>query len=908
MTPAQFQVRWQQHQYNEQQGYQRHFQDLCALVGYEPPHDAGRFTFEKQVNKLGGGHGRADVWLNGHFGWEYKGPGADLVAAYVQLAEYREALGNPPLLVVSDLDRVEIHTNWPNTTHQVHRFATADIGEPATLRLLQALFTDPELLNPKLIREAISQQAARQVADVFDAMTGRGVDPHEAAHFLMRVVFSLFAEDVRLLPPKLVTDLLRRRVDDPERLDRQLGNLFEVMSREGGGDYGVHEIEWFNGGLFDGRGTVPLTSGEIRHLAAAADLDWSKVEPSIFGNLLEGALSHDPARRQRLGAHYTSRQDIEEIIEPVLMQPLRRAWLTLQARCDSLVGEPSGQATLRQALDEFKHRLGQVRVLDPACGSGNFLYVALVNLLDLEDEVHQAGLRWGEQPGLLREVGPQQLFGLDTDPYAVELASVTVWIGYLQWRYEHSGIGSERPLLATLSDNIRQQDAVLCADDTEPEWPAAEVIVGNPPFLGGKRLRAGLGDAYVDRLFALWTGRVPREADLCCYWFEKARAAIAAGRARRAGLLATNSIRQGPQMRPVLQRLQETGGIFMAWSDRDWRQDGAAVRVAMVGFDDGSETTRTLNGQAVTGINPDLTSGVDVSQARRLRANAGIAFMGDTKGGAFDIPGDLARAMLAARNPDGRPNSDVVVPWFNGLDLTRRPRDIWIIDFGCTMGEHEAALYEQPFEYVREHVRPERLKNNRASYRERWWLHVEPRPAMRAALRGLPRYLLTCRVAKHRLFTWAEVSVLPDSATIAVACDDDHCSGVLQSRPHELWSLALASALEDRPRYTPTTCFETFPFPRPDGTQREAIAAAARRLDELRTGALANDPRLTLTALYNKRPAWLEHAHTALDTAVLAAYGWPADLPEHELLARLLALNLERAAAEAAQSTAPTAP
>jgi type II restriction/modification system DNA methylase subunit YeeA len=534
-------------------------------------------------------------------------------------------------------------------------------------------------------------------------------------------------------------------------------------------------------------------------------------------------------------------------------------------------------------------------VLDPACGSGNFLYVALRGLMALEHELIRAAARWRATVPAPR-VGPEQIYGLELDDYAAELASLTVWIGYLQFRYAHNRGRHETPILRRL-DTIRRMDAILAPDGSEPEWPEVDVIVGNPPFLGGKKLRAELGDAYVDRVFKLYQGRVPREADLCCYWFEKARAAIAAGRARRAGLLATNSIRQGPQMRPVLQRIADTGGIFMAWSDRPWVLDGAAVRISMVGFDDGTQTERTLDGQPVATINPDLTSGLDLSQAKRLTENLGIAFMGDTKGGAFDIPGTLARSWLKAPNPLNRCNADVLKPWYNGLDVTRRPRDMWIIDFGVDMPETEAALYELPFEYVTHQVKPERLKNNRAAYRERWWLHVEPRRGMRLAFAPLSRYIATPQVARHRVFAWLPVEVLPDHKLIVFARDDDYFFGVLHSRVHELWSLRTCSwqGAGNDPVYTPTTCFETFPFPEPDEAQREAIAKAAKALHETRQSALDANPKLTLTALYNQRPTWLANLHADLDAAVLAAYGWPADIGDEALLAGLLALNLARA-------------
>ena len=310
-------------------------------------------------------------------------------------------------------------------------------------------------------------------------------------------------------------------------------------------------------------------------------------------------------------------------------------------------------------------------------------------------------------------------------------------------------------------------------------------------------------------------------------------------------------------------------------------------------------------------INADLTSSADITSAARLPENAGLAFMGDTKGGAFDIPGDLARAGLALpANPNGRPNSDVVRPWVNGLDVTRRPRGMWIVDFGVDMPEHEAAFYEAPFEYVREHVKPERQASR--SKRQEWWIHERPRPEMRRALDGLTRFFVTPTVAKHRLFVWSDGTSTPDHQLIVFAREDDYFFGVLHSRAHEVWSLRMGTSLEDRPRYTPTTCFETFPLPWPPGREPagearvEAAAAAARALDEARRRWL--DPegatpeqlkKRTLTALYNERPAWLVHLHAALDRAVWAAYGWeddPAATDDEAILARLLALNGERAA------------
>ena len=477
-----------------------------------------------------------------------------------------------------------------------------------------------------------------------------------------------------------------------------------------------------------------------------------------------------------------------------------------------------------------------MRVLDPACGSGNFLYIALRLLLDLEREVIDFAAVQGWH-GLTPTMQPNQMLGLEINHYAAELARTALWIGYIQW-HQANGFGyTQRPILTPL-DTIRQTDAILDLTDpehpAEPEWPAAEFIIGNPPFLGGKLLRTGLNDEYVDALFKQYDGKVPAEADLVCYWFHKAQRAIEAGKVRRAGLLATQGIRGGANRR-VLQRIKETGDIFMAWSDHPWVLEGAAVHISIVGFDDGAEAERELDGHPVQLINADLKLGANLTDAKRLTANLGIAFMEDTKGGPFDIPGELAQEMLQKPNPHGRSNAEALGPWVNGRDITSRSRGTWIIDFG-NMTVEQAALFEFPFEYANAHVKPMRAGNRRALYADKWWWHMEPPPGMREALKGFDRYIATPTVSNHRLFVWLPIDILSDHNLIAFACDDDYTFGLLHSRFHELWALAMGTQLETRPRYTPTTCFETFPFPRPTEEQREASGAAAAELNSLREG------------------------------------------------------------------------
>jgi type II restriction/modification system DNA methylase subunit YeeA len=498
-------------------------------------------------------------------------------------------------------------------------------------------------------------------------------------------------------------------------------------------------------------------------------------------------------------------------------------------------------------------------------------------------------------------------------------------------------------------ENVRVTDAILDLSDPtnpkEPQWPAAEFIVGNPPFLGGKLLRANLGDEYVDALFRVWRERVRPEADLCCYWFEKARQQIEAGNCTRAGLLATQGIRGGAS-RDVVKRIKETGQIFFAISDRDWILDGANVHVSMVGFDKGAESEFLLDGRPVSQINSNLTSMADVTQAKRLPENLNLSFMGDTKGGPFDITFEKAIELLQEPNVSGKPSSDVIFPWCNGLDVTRRNRDIWIIDFGVGVSEEVASCVDGVFRYLKDHAKQARGES-RSKIKD-WWLHERPRVDMREGIKELDRFVVTPTVAKHRLFVWMQSPTLPDHQLIAIAHSEAWFFGFLHCRIHEIWARAQGTQVREREsgfRYTPTTCFETFPFPNPTAEQQVAIAAAAKELDTLRnnwlnppdwtrqdvlefpgstTGPWARYvhdadargigtvryPRTvakdaahagllksrTPTNLYNERPTWLALAHQKLDAVVFAAYGWPPTLTDDALLASLLELNLERTA------------
>ncbi|MEI7733052.1 MAG: DNA methyltransferase, partial [Verrucomicrobiota bacterium] len=707
------------------------------------------------------------------------------------------------------------------------------------------------------------------------------------------------------------------------------------------------------------------------------------------------------------------------LVEPVLMAPLRREWAALKGELAAAYAKGKGTPAQRAQISAFLKKLRSIIVLDPACGSGNFLYVALQMLLGLEKEVitFAAQLGWRFEP----EVSVQQLRGIEINPYAYELAQVSVQIGYLQWRRDNGFNNNRTPVLQNL-DGFQNEDALLvphfrnkaktlkeaqagehAGDDdlkfySEREWPKCDVIVGNPPFLGDKLMRGELGDNYVQQLRRTYGNRIPGQSDLCCYWFEKARTQIDHDKCKRAGLLATQGIRGGAN-REVLKRIKDSGGIFFGISDREWILNGAMVHVSMVGFDDGTDMDRALDDKAVAVINANLTATADTTKAAPLMMNSNIAFIGTTKGGDFDIIENEALSLLSSEgNPNGKPNSDVLKPILNGKDVLSRTPQRWLID-NNERTLSAACHYEQPHKLVVERVKNERDSNRDKWLRENWWKLQRVRPEMRSALATVSRFIALPRVAKHRVCVWFQWPVVTDDQTVVFARDDDFFFGMVQSNIHQVWAYAQGTQVREREsgfRYRPTVCFETFPFPFLDDLQasappapeppaanggwdtvmttrfyevkedappyggppstpaghRAAIAAAAKALNELRESWLnppewtetrvlqfpgtvggpwdryidrstvrdrgsfqigtVRYPRLepldaecaaklkkrTLTNLYNERPMWLDLAHKKLDAAVSAAYGWLATLSDEQILERLLALNLERAAQE----------
>ncbi len=1004
MTPADFIAKWgpggPAHALNEEQGAQSHFLDLCDLLDVPKPGSAdaqAEYLFERRSLHLGEARGYADVFYRDRFAWENKAPGKNLDAALRQLQQYSLALANPPLLVVCDRLTIRIHTQFNGHPSETHTVRLDQLDQPDKRELLRRLWTAPESFRPRATSRDITEAAARSFATLAEQLRRRGNDADTVAHFLTQCLFCFFAEDVGLLPGRMFERLVGNRQITSERLTDGLRDLFGKM--QSGGLYGVDDIPWFNGGLFARIDVPRLEIVDITELRNAAALNWSAIDVSIFGTLFERGL--DPAKRSQLGAHYTDPATIARIVEPVITRPLLQKWELAAQELRALTAKIKrhGDAAHRKARVRFVQWLEELRtfrILDPACGSGNFLFLGLKALKDIE----LLTITQAADMGLDREqdlvTGPHNVLGIELNEYAAELARVSIWIGEIQWRIAHGYPPKTNPVLEPL-EQIECRDALLtwnaAGEATEAAWPAASVAIGNPPFLCSTKMRRELGDDYTVTLRSIYAGRVPGGADLVCYWFEKARTALEQQALTAAGFVATNSIRGGKN-RAVLDAIVNTSRICDAWSDEPWANEGAAVRVSLVTFGGGEQPIR-LNGWSVDSINADLTasssdgSKPDLTTALRLTANAGVCFEGIKKYGPFDVPGRMARSWLrTGGNPHGRPNADVLRPWINATDVVRKDSDTWVIDF-TGLSIQDAALFEAPFEYARSHVQPARANDRNTRTREQWWTYERPRPDLRAAADELQRYVVTPVVAKHRIFAWRGAPTLAMNLLDVIARADDTTFGVLHSRFHELWSLRLGTSLEDRPRYTPTTCFETFPFPAgltPADTAHQrtetlasgaqipagladaaapadsvpnrprvvaesgldaidfkanrqhavAIAEAAHRLDTLRQNWL-NPPewtqrvpevvplgmtaspypdrieprpglsevdakalqKRTLTNLYNQRPAWLAQAHEALDTAVATAYGWTdysPTMPDDEILRRLLALNLARAA------------
>jgi type I restriction-modification system DNA methylase subunit len=921
-----------------------------------------------------------------------------MLNARQQAEQYAKALpaseGWPPFLIVCDVGHCfEIYADFTGRgknyaqfpDRQGFRIYLEELRQQEIRERLRLIWLEPQKLDPTKIAAKATREVAERLAKVskhLEDATGKDgkklYEPETVALFLMRCLFTMFAEDVELLPKDSFREILKRCKDNPSLFPRLVEQLWAAMDK-GGFAYAIErDVKQFNGYLFKNRTVLPLPCQEIGELYEAARKDWKLVEPAIFGTLLEQAL--DPAERKKLGAHYTPRAYVERLVVATILAPLKAEWANVQATAEGkrAEGDPEGAASI---VRNFHAKLCEIRILDPACGTGNFLYVSLELMKRLEGEVLEALASLTGQGRFagyeLQTIDPHQFLGLEVNPRAAAIAELVLWIGYLQWHFRTRGGTPPEPILRDFK-TIEVADAVLAWDardlarddkgkplgrtDAEgnkvevyryknpkwPEWPEADYIVGNPPFIGAKFLRERQSDEYVE---ALWASHphMNESADYVMYWWDRAAELLTRNGTplKRFGLVTTNSLSQVFQRRVMEKYLsaKKPVSLLMAIPDHPWTKatrDPAAVRIAMTVVEAGAHEGRLFEVTKEEGletdkpnvelretrgrINSDLTVGADVTKACALQANAFLCSPGvKLHGDGFIVTPAEAEHLGLGRRPGLEKH---VRLYRNGRDLTGTPRGVMVIDlFGLEADEVRKRfpeVYQHVLATVKEckdgHGRPNgRDANNRESYRLNWWIFGEPRRELRPALKGLPRYIATPVTQKQRTFEFLPPNILPDDALMIIASKDAFHVGVLSARIHSVWTGHGSASLGPTPRYIKSRCFDPFPFPDPPETLKAHIRATAEELDALRKQIQAEHPGLTLTQLYNvleklrageKLDAHdeaiktnglvlilMEH-HEKLDTLVADAYGWPEILSDNEILEKLVALNAERAAEE----------
>lgn len=988
--------RWEHVGAAERANYQLYLIELCEAIGVTRPRpaatgdriaDAHAYQFEfaiKTTTRDGTiATNYIDLYKAGCFALEAKDSddGASttklLTKAFGQVSNYAKDLNErPPYILVLDVGKsLIVWDRWSGSYGGFHLGTRIDLRtldrNPDTVALLRDIWTDPAVRDPRRHAQTITVEIAGLLGELASTLEQRGHDPERVARFLIRCVFSMFAEDVKLLPDASFKRLLDAVLPSgPDAFVAAAQGLWEAM--DAGAMFGYHRLLRFKGHFFANAEALPLERAELELLRRAAETDWSAVEPSIFGTLLVRALSAE--ERHRLGAEYTPRDFIERLVRPTVEEPVRERWGAVQAEVMQLreTGKAVDTKRAETRILEFHGWLRGLRILDPACGSGNFLYVTMHALKRVEVEVLHllSDLHGGQMSVRLAEIDPGQFFGIEVNAWAREIAELTLWIGFYQfWRQQHGDVQPDEPLLRD-TGTLEHRDAVLTWDsirhvpekdrpDPTPrlvhpvtgqlvpdpsaklkymeyvgaraaEWPEADFIVGNPPYLGNKRMREAFGDGYVDALRAAYAD-VPDSIDFVMYWWVRAAREVAEGRTIRAGLITTNSITQLFHQPLVTKAEQQGARVIWAAPDHPWvdDSDAAAVRVAMTVLTRGEGyATRLVVGalgnviaeKRSSRLNSDLSATADVAGAAviPMRANLGCSCRGVTLVGAgFLLEKAEADTLLGFDVKHGH----VVRPYLNGRDLSARSRDVFVIDFAM-MTEEEARTFAVPFDLVRNRVKPSRDAMRRDSRRVNWWRFGEPSPKLRRMVAGLSRYIATPYVSKQRPFIFIDANVVPDDKVVAIGVEDAFFLGVLSTSIHRAWADTAGTRLGvgNDSTYNNPRCFDAFPFPNPERVVRARIAAVAESLDAHRAAAIARDERVTMTGMYNvveklrsgevltpkERTVHelaacgiLRDMHDQLDALVAEAYGWPWPLTNDEILERLVALHDVRVAEEA---------
>lgn len=961
----------------------------------EQPTQEGALALPKRPRRRG-------TAVRGTAGWDEA-----MLAAKGQADQYVRALPasepNPPFLVVVDVGHtIELYADFtrqgrtyvPFPDARTHRIRLRDLARDEIRARLRSVWTEPTALDPSRRTAQVTREVAAQLATLAQSLERSGQAPEAVAHFLMRCLFTFFAEDVGLLPRDGFTAMLRDLRDRREvaLFPDMARSLWETMKTGGFSPILRAQVLRFNGGLFESPEALPLTLEQLALMVRAGEKGWREVEPAIFGTLLERAL--DPVERHKLGAHYTPRAYVERLVMPTIIEPLRDEWANVQAAAVTLAAEDK-LPEAREEVWTFLRRLCDVTILDPACGTGNFLYVTLEHLKRLEGEVWDALRGLGESQAAFEGFGltvdPHQLRGIEINPRAAAIADLVLWIGYLQWHFRTLGDRMPAEPIIHAYQNIECRDAVLEYDGTEPltdengqpvtrwdgrtmkrhpvtgedvpdesaqvpvlryrnprkaEWPQADYVVGNPPFVGAGPLRQALGDGYAEALRKTHDD-VPESSDFVVYWWNQAAYLARRGAIRRFGFIATNSLRQTFNRRVLQAHLSAKSNplsIVFAIPDHPWvdTADGAAVRISMTVGERGTHggilqrvvsERPTGSGEhevelkSATGtIFADLTIGADVVSCVGLRANERLSCPGvKLHGSGFIVTPEEAESLGLGRIPGLEQH---IREYVNGKDLNQRSRKVMVIDLLGLTSDEVRERYPAAYQWILERVKPERDTKARGGtsdskmYAKLWWLFGKTRGELRIALAGLSRFIVTTETSKHRFFVFLDASTLPDNKLITIALEDACFLGVLSSRLHVVWALASGSWLGagNDPVYVKSRCFEGFPFPDCDEDQKASIRRLAESLDAHRKRQQALHPTLTLTGMYNVLAklrsgepltdkekviheqglvSVLKQIHDDLDAAVFDAYGWPGDLADEEILRRLVELNRERAVEEA---------
>ncbi len=913
-------ARWADAKPAERANAQSYLIELCEALGVPRPQPAGsgyEFEFAMTITGRDGSEttGFVDCYRQGHFVLEAKdyaeGKGSDLALrkAYGQARMYANHDPSgvaPPYLLVLDVAKTMLVFNRWTGSYQGfasgHRIDLATVHERETdIALLRDIWLDPAKRDPRVTAQAVTKEIAGHLADLAKALEDRGFEPERVSKFLMRIVFSAFAEDVGLLPKEAFRQTVQNAGinGSPERLAKALEGLWSAM--DAGTLFGYEQLLRFNGHFFREAEALPLTREEVALVLTAAKADWTNVEPAIFGTLLTRAL--DPEERHRLGAEYTPRHFIERLVRPTVEDPVRERWTAVQVEVLQLreTGKPKDRARAEERLREFLTWMRGLRILDPACGSGNFLYVTMHLLKDIEFEaIQELAVLTGRHELRMEEMGPANFLGLEVKAWAREIAELVLWIGFHQYWRRHHHVQPPEPVLQD-TGTLECRDAVLAwdrivhdptRDRADPRatvahpvtgalvpdpqatipymahegarpavWPDCDFIIGNPPYLGEKRQREVFGDGYVEALRGAYPA-LSDSADFVTYWWYKAAELVAARRVVRAGLITTSTLVQLKNRAVIHDAAAKGARVLWAAPDHPWVDgaDGAAVRVAMtvIGFEpahatrvDVDENAAVVRETVVPRLNDDLSAYADVPSAAvvPLAANEGLAYQGYKLGGeGFVLDPDDAARLLAS---DAR-NAAIIKPFRNGRDLATRARGVSVIDFGHA-SEEDARAYPALYQHLYDHVRPERAANARASYARLWWRFMEARGELRASIAGLSRYIATLEVSRRRFFVFLDGAVAPDGALVTVASDDAAMLGVLSSSVHVAWAVAAAGRLGvgNDSRYSKTLCFDSFPFP--DMANESTIASirdVATRLDAHRTWAMTQDTLVTMTTMY----------------------------------------------------------